>query len=135
MSKFKFVQWYGIVVCLLMAACTDVDITMPKGPKGDTGLSAYEFWKEKVADGTVDWPKDQTEVADFFKYLKGNGLPATIRCKISGISSQALPARAARHRISAITAIGLLEMRIRALPRREKRARTVRTVKMPCRLP
>lgn len=35
MSKFKFVQWYGIVVCLLMAACTDVDITMPKGPKGD----------------------------------------------------------------------------------------------------
>lgn len=72
MSKFKFVQWYGIVVCLLMAACTDVDITMPKGPKGDTGLSAYEFWKEKVADGTVDWPKDQTEVADFFKYLKGN---------------------------------------------------------------
>lgn len=47
MSKFKFVQWYGIVVCLLMAACTDVDITMPKGPKGDTGLSAYEFWKEK----------------------------------------------------------------------------------------
>ena len=44
MSKFKFVQWYGIVVCLLMAACTDVDITMPKGPKGDTGLSAYEFW-------------------------------------------------------------------------------------------
>lgn len=72
MSKFKFVQWYGIAVCLLMAACTDVDITMPKGPKGDTGLSAYEFWKEKVADGTVDWPKDQTEVADFFKYLKGN---------------------------------------------------------------
>lgn len=72
MSKFKFVQWYGIVVCLLMAACTDVDIIMPKGPKGDTGLSAYEFWKEKVADGTVDWPKDRTEVADFFKYLKGN---------------------------------------------------------------
>lgn len=72
MSKFKFVKWYGIAVCLLIAACTDVDITMPKGPKGDTGLSAYEFWKEKVADGTVDWPKDRTEVADFFKYLKGN---------------------------------------------------------------
>ena len=165
MSKFRFIQWYGIAVCLLIAACTDVDITMPKGPKGDTGLSAYEFWKEKVADGTVDWPKDRTEVADFFKYLKGNdgkdgksafdqwkdmiadgnvdnphnpaanGLPATIRCRISGISSQALPARAARHRISVITAIGLSEMRIRALPRREKRARTVRTVKMPCRLP
>ena len=48
MSKFKFVQWYGIVVCLLMAACTDVDITMPKGPKGDTGLSAYEFSGRKT---------------------------------------------------------------------------------------
>ena len=71
MCKLRIMQWYGIVVFLLIASCTDVDITMPKGPKGDTGLSAYEFWKEKVADGTVNWPKDQTEVADFFKYLKG----------------------------------------------------------------
>lgn len=47
MSKFKFVQWYGIVVCLLMAACTDVDITMPKGPKGDTGLRPMSFGKKK----------------------------------------------------------------------------------------
>ena len=70
MSKFKFVQWYGIVVCLLMAACTDVDITMPKGPKGDTGLSAYEFWKEKVADGTVDWPKDRRKLRTFSSILK-----------------------------------------------------------------
>ena len=55
-----------------MNSCTDVDITMPKGPKGDTGLSAYEFWKEKVTDGTItDWPKDQTTETDFFKYLKG----------------------------------------------------------------
>ena len=52
-------------------SCTDVDITMPKGPKGDTGLSAYEFWKEKVTDGTIDWPKNEVEVTDFFKYLKG----------------------------------------------------------------
>ena len=71
MCKLRIMQWYGIVVFLLIASCTDVDITMPKGPKGDTGLSAYEFWKEKVADGTVNWPKDQTEVADFFKYLRG----------------------------------------------------------------
>ena len=60
-----------MVIVSFMTSCTDVDITMPKGPKGDTGLSAYEFWKEKVADGTVNWPKDQTEVADFFKFLKG----------------------------------------------------------------
>jgi|GEM_PF-3152277 len=37
MSKFKFVQWYGIVVCLLMAACTDVDITS-KRPKVVLGI-------------------------------------------------------------------------------------------------
>lgn len=68
----------------LMNSCTDVDITMPKGPKGDTGLSAYEFWKEKVTDGTItDWPKDQTTETDFFKYLKGkdgqNGKSACLR--------------------------------------------------------
>ena len=168
MSKFKFVQWYGIVVCLLMAACTDVDITMPKGPKGDTGLSAYEFWKEKVADGTVDWPKDQTEVADFFKYLKGNdgkdgkdGKSAFDQWKdmiadgsVDNPHNPGSKWPAGNNTVQdfwyfltgatgesgqtphiAITAIGLLEMRIRALPRREKRARTVRTVKMPCRLP
>ena len=71
MSKFKFVQWYGDSCMPVDGRCSDVDITMPKGAKGDTGLSAYEFWKEK-SDGTVDWPKDQTEVADFFKQCKGN---------------------------------------------------------------
>lgn len=71
MNLFKSSVLYGMVIVSFMTSCTDVDITMPKGPKGDTGLSAYEFWKEKVADGTVNWPKDQTEVADFFKFLKG----------------------------------------------------------------
>lgn len=71
MNLFKSSVLCGMVMVSFMTSCTDVDITMPKGPKGDTGLSAYEFWKEKVADGTVNWPKDQTEVADFFKFLKG----------------------------------------------------------------
>ena len=71
MNLFKSSVLCGMVIVSFMTSCTDVDITMPKGPKGDTGLSAYEFWKEKVADGTVNWPKDQTEVADFFKFLKG----------------------------------------------------------------
>ncbi|MBB3894892.1 collagen-like domain-containing protein [Bacteroides pyogenes] len=71
-SKQTF--FLSIISVLLIGwatSCTDVDITMPKGPKGDTGLSAYEFWKEKVADGTIDWPKNEVEVTDFFKYLKG----------------------------------------------------------------
>ena len=47
MSKFKFVQWYGIVVCLLMAACTDVDTTRPKGPKVIPGFRPMSFGKKK----------------------------------------------------------------------------------------
>ena len=54
MNLFKSSVLCGMVIVSFMTSCTDVDITMPKGPKGDTGLSAYEFWKEKVADGTVN---------------------------------------------------------------------------------
>lgn len=63
-----------VLMCRLMHSCTDVDISMPKGPKGDKGdrgLSAYEFWKEKVIDGTIEWPKDETSETDYFKFLKG----------------------------------------------------------------
>ena len=72
--KKKRAFFLSVITILLIGwvtSCTQVDITMPKGPKGDTGLSAYEFWKEKVKDGTIEWPKDQVEVVDFFKYLKG----------------------------------------------------------------
>ena len=60
MNLFKSSVLCGMVIVSFMTSCTDVDITMPKGPKGDTGLSAYEFWKEKVADGTVNSPKSLT---------------------------------------------------------------------------
>lgn len=66
--------YLSILIVLLIGwstSCSEVDITMPKGPKGDNGLSAYEVWKEAVADGTIEWPKTETEVTDFFKYLKG----------------------------------------------------------------
>ena len=43
----------------------------PKGPKGDSGLSAYEVWKESVNNGVVNWPKNEVDVNDFFRYLKG----------------------------------------------------------------
>ena len=46
MNLFKSSVLCGMVIVSFMTSCTDVDITMPKGPKGDTGLSAYEFWKE-----------------------------------------------------------------------------------------
>ena len=34
-------------------------------------MSAYEFWKENVENGVISWPKKETEITDFFKYLKG----------------------------------------------------------------
>ena len=30
------------------------------------GLSAYELWKQSVADGNINWPKNQTTMEHFF---------------------------------------------------------------------
>ena len=46
MNLFKSSVLCGMVIVSFMTSCTDVDITMPKGPKGDTGLSAYELRME-----------------------------------------------------------------------------------------
>ncbi|MDO4790747.1 MAG: hypothetical protein Q3998_07290, partial [Porphyromonas sp.] len=70
-KQFFLLSLLLVLVAGMVGACTQVDVVMPKGPKGDTGLSAFEFWKEKVADGTINWPKDQVGVADYFKFLKG----------------------------------------------------------------
>lgn len=43
----------------------------PEGPEGPAGKSAYEVWVDGVNDGTIDWPKDRTDVNNFFLYLKG----------------------------------------------------------------
>lgn len=59
------------IIAFLLTSCTDVEMLLPKGPKGDTGLSAYEFWKAKVMEGVISWPKEQTDIADFFLFLKG----------------------------------------------------------------
>ena len=40
-------------------------------PEGPAGKSAYEVWVDGVNDGTIDWPKDRTDVNNFFLYLKG----------------------------------------------------------------
>jgi hypothetical protein len=36
-----------------------------------SGFSAYELWKQSVAGGNINWPKDQTTMEHFFLYLKG----------------------------------------------------------------
>ena len=63
----------GFVLALVVAvtSCMKVDITMPEGPRGADGLSAYEVWKAGVADGSIPWDKSATAIVDFFKFLKG----------------------------------------------------------------
>lgn len=54
-----------------MSCDNELNITMPHGPQGNTGMSAYEVWKQTVENGTIEWDKSQTDVVDFFIYLKG----------------------------------------------------------------
>lgn len=56
---------------LFLSACTSIETSLPMGPKGDRGLSAYEYWVESVKGGEISWDKGATTPADFFKYLKG----------------------------------------------------------------
>ena len=58
----------------LLSACAELDITTPKGKKGETGdsgLSDYELWKTEVSAGRIDWNRDATALTDFFRFLKG----------------------------------------------------------------
>ena len=59
----------------LLSACTNLEVTMPKGPEGIQGvdgLSAYEVWVKAVQAGTVsDWDPGKVTVVDYFRYLKG----------------------------------------------------------------
>ena len=61
--------------CIMAYSCSN-ELHMlfpegPAGPQGEDGKSAYEVWVEEVNNGTVDWPKDRTDVNNFFLFLKG----------------------------------------------------------------
>lgn len=56
---------------ILVISCSNMNFELPQGPKGDDGKSAYDLWKEEVAAGNINWPKDKTELADFLVYIKG----------------------------------------------------------------
>lgn len=60
------------VFSLLTFSCSDeLHMQFPEGPQGPAGLSAYEVWVKAVYDGEVDWPKDRTDINNFFLFLKG----------------------------------------------------------------
>lgn len=50
---------------------TGVRSTGKDGLDGKDGASAYELWKQLVAAGEINWPKDQVTQNDFFLSLKG----------------------------------------------------------------
>lgn len=71
----------SLVLVLLLLSCSDeMHMLFPEGPQGPQGLSAYEVWVKAVEDGEVGWPKDRTDINNFFIFLKGkdgaNGLSA-----------------------------------------------------------
>lgn len=59
------------------------------GINGKDGFSAYELWKQSVAGGNINWPKDQTTMEHFFLYLKGkdgeNGITPHVGEMVIGI--------------------------------------------------
>lgn len=50
---------------------TNIPAQGPQGPQGMDGRSAYEAWKAQVAAGNIAWDGSQTDLNDFFRYLKG----------------------------------------------------------------
>lgn len=62
-----------LATCLTIVAagCVNYTLTMPEGPKGESGLSAYELWVNDVKNGVVDWDPSRIEINDYFIYRKG----------------------------------------------------------------
>lgn len=60
------------VLCITTFSCSnELRMVFPEGPEGPAGKSAYEVWVDEVNNGNIDWPKDRTDVNNFFLYLKG----------------------------------------------------------------
>lgn len=68
-------KYLFVLVSLFLAACsTDLSMHFPQGPEGpagNDGKSAYELWVDEVKNGNIPWNIDETELSDFFRYLKG----------------------------------------------------------------
>ena len=60
-----------LATCLTIVAagCVNYTLTMPEGPKGESGLSAYELWVNYVKNGVVDWDPSRIEINDYFIYI------------------------------------------------------------------
>lgn len=61
----------ALLLCVCFFSCSSIGFELPQGPRGESGKSAYEIWKEEVKAGRIDWPAGQVEVTDFLMYIKG----------------------------------------------------------------
>ena len=86
--KNRINDFAAVLACIaaMAGACNTLEVTLPRGPQGEQGLqgeqgiqgeqgkdgrSAYAVWALAVQEGLVtDWTGD-TEITDFFRYLKG----------------------------------------------------------------
>lgn len=75
MEKFKLIKLMGLLILSIMFSCSDqLQMTFPEGPQGPQGpqgLSAYDLWVEQVNNGSIEWDKNNTDINNFFLYLKG----------------------------------------------------------------
>lgn len=71
MTKKVLSGFWVLLLAIFVSSCGNMTFSLPNGPKGIKGRSAYEIWKEEVVAGKINWPKDQVEVANYMIYLKG----------------------------------------------------------------
>ena len=71
-NRFCFILGVVYLLFLQYSCDNELHITMPPGPKGQDGASAFELWAQAVRDSNLDWDADRIDVGNFFLYLQGN---------------------------------------------------------------
>lgn len=66
-------KWILLIFCgVTLWSCEDnMHISIPKGITGENGLTDYEIWKHAVGNGTITWDQSQTDLVDYYLFLKG----------------------------------------------------------------
>lgn len=71
-SQYKQLLSLLTVALLLGSGCSEERFDFPKGDPGVSGISAYQLWKNGVADGSIDWPRDAVDMRDFMLFQKAH---------------------------------------------------------------
>ena len=70
-KKVFYVLGVSVLLLAMYSCSNELHITMPQGPQGSDGASAYEVWAQAVKDGIIGWDVDRIDINNYFLYLKG----------------------------------------------------------------